>query len=92
MPIRIKALSRKEFDAACANGCVYGEYQGKRGVYVYTDLGMEKEYISSQRDNPNTNYKMFVRCSVFFAKTKEQLFDGDFEAEDLPNVTVVVYY
>lgn len=92
MTIRVKALSCKEFDAAIADGCVYGEYQGKRGVYVYADLGQELEYIPTPRDNPNTSYKMFVRSSVFFAKTKEQLFDGDFEAEDLPNVTVVVYY
>ena len=92
MILRVKALSRAEFNAAIADGCVYGQYQGKRGVYVYAELGPEKEYISSPRDNPNTDYKMFVRCSVFFAKTKEQLFNGDFEAEDLPNVTVVVYY
>jgi len=92
MTLRVKALSRKEFEAACAGGCVYGELRGKRELYVYAELEAEREYIPSPKDNPNTEYKMFVRCSVFFAKTKEQLFNDDFEAEDLPNVTVVVYY
>ncbi len=89
-PVTIKT-NRAEFEAASSDGCVYGELRGKRGLYVYAELGPEKEYIPSLRDNPNTEYRMFTRCNVFFAKTKEQLANGDFEAEDLPNVTVVIY-
>lgn len=92
MTLRIKASSRAEFEAACADGCVYGQIQGKRGLYVYAELGPEREYIPSPKDNPNTDYKIFTRCSVFFAKTKEQLTNGDFEAEDLLNITLVIYY
>ncbi len=90
MALRVKA-SRAEFKAATADGCVYGEIQGKRGLYVYVELGAEDEYIASPRDNPATEYRIFVRCNVYFAKTREQLTNGDFEAEDLPNATVVIY-
>lgn len=90
MIVRIKA-SNAEFEAACAGGCVYGELRGKRGLYVYAELGAEREYIPSPKDNPDTEYRMFVRCNVSFAKTSEQLANGDFEAEELPDATVVIY-
>ncbi|MDJ0598609.1 MAG: hypothetical protein QNJ37_07190 [Crocosphaera sp.] len=90
MTIRIKA-SKAEFEAACTNGCVYGEIRGKRGLYCYAELGQEKNYIRSLNDNPNTEYKIFTGCSVFFAKTQEKLNQGEFEAEDLPNITVIIY-
>jgi hypothetical protein len=90
MPLKIKA-SRAEFEAACADGCVYGEIRGKRGLYVYAELGQELEYTPSPRDNPNTEYRIFAPCNVYFAKTPLALANGDFEAEDLPNVTVVIY-
>ncbi len=70
----------------------YGEFQGKRDVYTYANLGMEKEYIPSPNDDPKTEYRIFTGCSVFFAKTKKQLFEGDFEAQELPKATVVIYY
>lgn len=92
MIVRIKALSREEFEAACANGCVYGEIQGKRGLYTYADLGGEKDYIPSPNDDPKTEYRIFTGCSVFFAKTKKQLFEEDFEAQELPEATVIIYY
>lgn len=91
MTLRIKALSPEEFKAACSNGCVYGQIRGKRGLYVYAELGAEKDYIPSAKDNPTTEYRMFTRCDVYFAKTREELANGDFEAEDLPNVTVIIY-
>lgn len=91
MTVRIKA-TRKEFEAACTNGCVYGEIRGKRGLYVYAELGEERDYMPSVNDNPMTEYRMFTGCNLFFAKTREQLNNGDFEAEELPNITVVIYY
>jgi len=90
MRLIVKA-DRAEFKAAIADGCVYGELRGKRSLYVYAELGKELEYFPSSKDDPNTEYRMFTRCNVFFAKTKEQLANGDFEAEDLPDVTVVIY-
>ncbi|BAZ68975.1 MAG: hypothetical protein KME28_17715 [Pelatocladus maniniholoensis HA4357-MV3] len=59
MAIRIKAI-REEFEAACADGCVYGHLRGKRGLYVYAELGAEKEHISSPNDEPMTEYRIFV--------------------------------
>ncbi|MDZ8055704.1 MAG: hypothetical protein RMX68_010255 [Aulosira sp. ZfuVER01] len=90
MTLRIKA-TREEFQAACANGCVYGEIKGKRGLYAYAELGSEQEYIQSPKDNPITDYRIFTGCDVYFAKTQEQLANGDFEAEYLPNVTIIIY-
>lgn len=90
MALRIKATS-KEFEAACASGCVYGEIRGQRGLYVYAELGVEKEYILSPNDNLATEYRLFTGCDVYFAETKEQQTSGDFQAEYLPNVTVIIY-
>lgn len=80
MAIRIKATPL-EFEAASSDGCVYGEIKGKRGLYVYVELGEEQEYILSSNDNLTTEYRLFIRCDVYFAKTKEQLANGEFEAE-----------
>jgi hypothetical protein len=90
MTLRIKA-TRSEFEAASTNGCVYGEIQGKRGLFVYAELGEEKEYIPSSKDNPMTEYRMFIGCDVYFAKTRAQLANGEFEAEELPNITLIIY-
>ena len=89
MALRIRA-SRAEFAAARTDDCVYGEIRGKRGIYVGAELGKEKEYIPSSNDDPMTEYRIFIGCDVYFAKTQEQLANGDFEAE-LPNVTVIIY-
>jgi len=85
-----KALEREEFEAACAGGCVYGESRRQRVLYVYADLGAEKEYISLPDDNPTTEYRIFMGCDVYFAQTKDQLDNGEFVAE-LLNVTVIIY-
>jgi len=47
--MRIRS-SRQEFAAACTDGCIYGEIRGKRGLYVYAELGAEQEYIPSPND------------------------------------------
>ncbi len=90
MPLKIKA-TREEFEAACTDGCVYGEIKGKRGLYTYAELGGEKEYIQSPNDDRMTEYRFFTGCNVYFAKTREQVANGEFEAEYLPNVTVIIY-
>lgn len=89
MVLRIKAV-RQEFDAACAGGCVYGQFQGQRDVLVYAELGRELPYTSKPNDDPKTNYRLFVNCDVFFAKSQEQLNDGDFDTEILDS-TVIIY-
>lgn len=89
MPLRIK-VSRAEFKAACSNGFVYGDFQGKRGIYVYAELGMEKAYISQPHDDPKTRYRIFSNCVVFFAKTKAQRKIGQFETQ-IVNSNVIIY-
>ncbi len=88
--LRIK-VSVAEFIVACSGGCVYGKVIRQRGLYVYAELGQEREYNPTSRDNSNTEYRVFTGCDAYFAKTSEQLRSGDFEAEYLPNVTVIIY-
>lgn len=89
MVLRIKAV-RQEFDAACAGGCVYGQFQGQRNVYVYAELGQELPYISKPSDDPKTSYRLFVNCDVFFAKSQKGLDDNDF-ATEITGSTVIIY-
>ncbi len=89
MILRIKAI-RQEFDAACTSGCVYGQFQGQRNVYVYAELGRELPYTSKPSDDPKTSYRMFVNCDAFFAKTVKQLNASDFEMT-ISNSTVIIY-
>ena len=56
---RIKALNKVEFEQACSNGEVYGQY---RGLYVYIELGQEQAYRESIQDNPKTDYRLFRGC------------------------------
>lgn len=86
---RIK-VSRKEFNAACAGGCVYGQFQGRRNIYVYAECGKELTYVPKLNDDPKTSYRLFVNCDVFFAKSVEQLNASDFEME-LSNSTIIIY-
>jgi hypothetical protein len=90
MALRIRA-TQAEFAAARANGCVYGEIRGKRGLYVYAELGAEQEYIPSSNDDLMTEYRILTGCDVYFARSREQLANGEFEAEELPNITVIIY-
>lgn len=89
MLLRIK-VSRLDFQAACSNGWVDGQLQGKKGMYIYSEIGLEQEYISSAKDDPKTSYRIFQDCTVFLAKSQEQLNIGDYEA-NLSNVTVIIY-
>ena len=89
MILRIKA-TRKEFDAACTGGCVYGQFQGQRNVYVYAECGKELPYLPKPNDDPKTSYRMFVNCDAFFAKTVKQLNASDFEMT-ISNSTVIIY-
>ncbi|NJM76240.1 MAG: hypothetical protein HC852_11185 [Acaryochloridaceae cyanobacterium RU_4_10] len=44
MALRVK-VSALEFEAAESNGAVFGTLRGRHDVYVYVELGQEKEYI-----------------------------------------------
>lgn len=92
MILRVKAVNSNEFSAACSDGGVYGRLRGRSDLYVYADLGQEKEYIPNPKDDPKTEYRMFTDCDAYFADTEQQLRDGDFRAEELHDVTLVVYW
>jgi hypothetical protein len=89
MAIRIKTI-REEFEAAENNGYAYGYIQRTRAFPVYVELGIEEEYIPSDKDNSQTEYKLFRSCNVFVAETDEQLDNGEYISQSL-NVTVIIY-
>lgn len=89
MILRIK-VSKLDFQAACSDSWVDGQLQGRQRIYVYAELGKEYEYILSAKDDSKTSYRIFQGCAVFFAKSQEQLENGEYEA-NFSSVTVIIY-
>ena len=88
---RIK-VTQEDFSLATSiDGWVDGLIQGRRGLWVYVELGSEEEYIPKPNDNPKTEYRLFRFCDVYFAKTKESLEAGEFESDER-GVTVIIYW
>lgn len=88
MSKRIRALNRQEFEAAASDGAVYGKYLD---IDVYVELGVEGNYRESAKDDPNTQYRLFRNCTIFYAASSEDLDAGIFVHETQENV-VIVYY
>ena len=93
-------VSRSEFAQARSNGYVdgeiieYFEVNGKLQpgtLYVYVDLGKEKEYIPKANDNLITERRCFVNCTVCYAMTEQDRNEGIFETE-VPRQTVIIYH
>lgn len=89
MVLRVKTPS-EEFDAAENNGYVYGEIRRAKIFPVYVELGQEIAYIPSSRDDPNTKYRIFQRCTIYLSETEEQLDRGEYIFKT-PNVSVIIY-
>jgi hypothetical protein len=87
MILKLK-VSLVEFNAAESNGAVYGQL--RKGIYVYAELGQEKDYIERFRDDPKTRYRLFINCDAFFAETKAQIADGDY-ATSISGVTIIIF-
>jgi hypothetical protein len=85
---RIRALNRQEFEAATSNGAVYGKYLS---VYVYAELGREDRYRESPKDDSSTSYRLFRNCTAFYARTLDQLRNGDYEYDTLEDILIVYY-
>lgn len=85
---RIKALNINEFEAATSDGAVYGKYLG---LYVYVELGKEGEYRENPKDDPNTRYQLFRNCSVFYARTIEQIRKEEYEYDTQEDILIVYY-
>ncbi len=89
MNLKIK-VSPQEFEAACSNGCVYGEVRRKAILYAYVDLGQEKPYLDRPGDNSETRFRAFANCNVFFAETEADVNNSRFQGE-LSNQYVIIY-
>lgn len=87
-PVRIKA-PRQEFEAAIDGGYAYGRLDRRIRIPVYVELGAEREYIASPRNDLNTDYRFFVNCNVFVAKTEDQL-DREVYIAEWFNVSVIL--
>lgn len=81
---------REEFEAAANNGYVFGKLVRQSPLPTYIELGTEREYISSAKDDPNTEYRYFVNCNVLVAKTEQQLDREEYIAEWM-GVAVIIY-
>lgn len=93
-------VSRSEFSEAISNGYVDGEmikYYEVNGklqlgkLYVYVELGKEREYTSKANENINAERRCFVNCTICYAMSEQDRDEGKFEAE-LPHQTVIIYY
>ena len=89
-PRSIKVTSYDFENYAVSKGWIDGQISGKRGIYVYVELGLEKEYEPRPIDDPKTKYKYFSGCNVLYATSSENLEKEVFEAEE-QNVTVIIY-
>jgi hypothetical protein len=88
MAIRIK-VNRAEFNQAVSNGEVFGIYLNQiPKLYVYAELGLEREYIPTDREQ-NTDFKLFTGCYIEFYRTQQDLDSG--KAIKAMNETVIIY-
>lgn len=59
-------------------------------LFVYVELGIEKDYTRGPQDNSDTNYKRFSGCKVYASRTEEDCDSGTFLASE-EDVTVIIY-
>ncbi len=78
MSFEIVNITKTELQYAKSNGEVYGVIKrgGKTQCPVYVELGKERDYTPKVSDDPNTQYKFFSGCTVFYGKTEEDLAEG----------------
>ncbi len=79
MAIEIKA-DPEEFALAQSNGAVYGKIIRSAVFFVYAELGTKIIYKQRRRDDPNTEYKKFSGCTIYYAENLEKLDRGEFES------------
>lgn len=89
MVLRVK-VAREDFLEAETNGWIDGQLDGKSGIWVYVELGQEVEYIPQDKDNPKTDYRLFMRCDVFYATSQKMLEDEEWLLSD-KNIAVIIY-
>jgi hypothetical protein len=92
MAIRIK-VNQAEFDQAASNGEVYGQYLARKPkLFVYAELGQERDYTPRDTDDSRADYKLFTNCFVEYYRSKEDLNSGDAVPDVAESkVTVIIY-
>jgi len=92
MMVRIK-VNREEFNQAESDGAVWGQYlYRKPKLFVYSELGKERDYIPTDKDDPRADYRLFINCYVEYYRTMEDLNSGNTIADGMENdVTVIIY-
>ena len=84
-------VTREDFDLATPfDGWVDGLIEGQQGVWVYAELGKEEEYIPKPTDDPNTDFRLFRGCDIYYGDSQEQLEMEDYKAEEY-GVIVRIY-
>jgi len=91
MTVKI-TVSRKEFNQAKSNGTVWGRYLYETPkLFVYAELGTEREYIPKYGDDLRTDYRIFTNCYVEYYRTMEDLKSGNVIEERIEdNVAVII--
>jgi len=88
MAIRIK-VPKVEFNSANDGGYVYGKFIARPSLSVYASLGIEMPYIPSSKDDPNTEYRLFVNCDIYFSITDEALDDEIYISKKFGEVLII---
>jgi hypothetical protein len=85
--VRRIQVSRKQFQRAVPGSEVFGKWLK---VHVSVELGREVEYRPSRQDDPNTQYRCFHGCTVYYYESAEDAIAGLYLVSD-PQVTVILY-
>lgn len=79
--------SRKHFNQAATGTEVFGKWLQ---VVVSVELGKEVEYRPSRKDDPNTEYRCFHGCTVYYYRSAKDALTGNYAIYDA-EVTVILY-
>lgn len=85
-------VNREQYDKAYNEGEVKGKIVNPRSEfpYVLIELGKKTNYKARSKDDPNTDFKRFVKCHVWATDTEEKLNDELF-FKDAEGITVIIY-
>lgn len=88
--VAVIKTSKLDFDSAESYGYIYGYIIRQEVFPVYVELGKEKEYIPSAKDNEKTEYKLFINCSVLISETDEKLDEQEY-VQIIEHISVKIY-
>jgi hypothetical protein len=80
-------VSRASLNAAKPGDEVFGK---DRGIDVVVILGREVDYTATPKDDPNTEYRCFVSCDLYYYQSKEDAIN-DSQAVQVLNQVVILF-